>query len=65
MRRGAPSAVALTGTSALAADGSYSSTLGQVNGTTGTGTVTLDVVGDQATIDLQVSGLAETFQGAP
>ncbi|WP_247828874.1 hypothetical protein [Arthrobacter antioxidans] len=59
------SAVALTATSAMAADGSYSSTLGQVNGTTGTGTITVDVVGDQATVNLQVSGLAETFQGAP
>jgi hypothetical protein len=59
------SAVALAGSPAMAADGSYSSTLGQLNGTTGTGTVTLDVVGDQATINLQVSGLAETFQGAP
>ncbi|WP_394251515.1 hypothetical protein [Arthrobacter pityocampae] len=58
-------AVAMAGSPAMAADGSYSSTLGQVNGTTGTGTVTIDVVGDQATIDLQVSGLAETFQGAP
>ncbi|MHA7279025.1 hypothetical protein ACX80H_04655 [Arthrobacter sp. MDT2-2] len=59
------SAVALAGSPAMAADGSYSSTLGQLNGTTGTGTVTLDVVGDQATINLQVSGLAQTFQGAP
>ncbi|MFJ6001257.1 hypothetical protein [Arthrobacter sp. NPDC092385] len=58
-------AVALAGSPAIAADGSYSSTLGQLNGTTGTGTVTLDVVGDQATINLQVSGLAQTFQGAP
>jgi hypothetical protein len=57
--------VALSGAPALAADGTYSSTLGQLNGTTGTGTVTLDVVGDQATINLQVSGLAETFMGAP
>ncbi len=59
------SAVALAGSPAMAADGTYSSTLGQLNGTTGTGTVTLDVVGDQATINLQVSGLAQTFQGAP
>ncbi|KNC20219.1 hypothetical protein AC792_01780 [Arthrobacter sp. RIT-PI-e] len=58
-------AVALAGTPAMAADGTWSSTLGQLNGTTGTGTVTLDVVGDQATIDLQVSGLAETFMDAP
>jgi hypothetical protein len=58
-------ALALAASPALAADGSYSSTLGQLNGTTGTGTVTLDVVGDQATINLQVSGLAQTFMDAP
>lgn len=58
-------AVALAGSPAMAADGTYSSTLGQLNGTTGTGTVTLDVVGDQATVNLQVSGLAQTFMGAP
>ncbi len=58
-------AVAMAGSPALAADGSYSSTLGQLNGTTGTGTVTFDVVGDQATVNLQVSGLAETFMDAP
>jgi hypothetical protein len=60
------SAVALAGSPAMAAhDGSYSSTLGQLNGTTGTGTITLDVAGDQATVNLQVSGLAETFMDAP
>lgn len=58
-------AAALAASPALAADGTYSSTLGQLNGTTGTGTVTLDVAGDQATINLQVSGLAETFMDAP
>jgi hypothetical protein len=60
------SAVALAGSPAMAAhDGSYSSTLGQLNGTTGTGTITLDVAGDQATVNLQVSGLAQTFMDAP
>jgi hypothetical protein len=60
------SAVALAGSPAMAAhDGTYSSTLGQLNGTTGTGTITLDVAGDQATVNLQVSGLAETFMDAP
>lgn len=58
-------AVALAGSPAMAADGTYSSTLGQLNGTTGTGTVTIDVVGDQATINLQVSGLAQTFMDGP
>ncbi|WP_104182064.1 hypothetical protein [Arthrobacter sp. B0490] len=60
------SAVALAGSPAMAAhDGTYSSTLGQLNGTTGTGTITLDVAGDQATVNLQVSGLAQTFMDAP
>ncbi|WDF34165.1 hypothetical protein PTW37_04340 [Arthrobacter agilis] len=60
------SAVAMAGSPAMAAhDGTYSSTLGQLNGTTGTGTITLDVAGDQATVNLQVSGLAETFMDAP
>ncbi|THJ67928.1 hypothetical protein E8P82_03640 [Arthrobacter echini] len=58
-------AVAMAGSPALAADGTYSSTLGQLNGTTGTGTVTVDVAGDQATVNLQVSGLAETFMDGP
>ncbi len=60
------SAVALAGSPAMAAhDGTYSSTLGQLNGTTGTGSITLDVKGDQATVNLQVSGLAQTFMDAP
>ena len=60
------SAVAMAGSPAMAAhDGSYSSTLGQLNGTTGTGTITLDVAGDKATVNLQVSGLAQTFMDAP
>ncbi|WP_298253612.1 hypothetical protein [uncultured Arthrobacter sp.] len=58
-------AVAMASSPALAADGSYSSTLGQLNGTTGTGTVTVDVTGDQAKVNLQVSGLAETFMDGP
>ncbi|WP_026532472.1 CHRD domain-containing protein [Arthrobacter sp. H41] len=60
------STVALAGSPAMAAhDGTYSSTLGQINGTTGSGTITLDVTGDQAKLNLQVSGLAETFMGGP
>ena len=58
--------VAMAGAPAMAAhDGTYSSTLGQLNGTTGTGTITVDVAGDQATVNLPVSGLAETFMDAP
>ena len=48
-----------------AADGMYSSTLGQLNGTTGTGTITVDVTGSEATVNLEVSGLAETFMDGP
>ncbi|MBG6217188.1 hypothetical protein IWX75_001642 [Arthrobacter sp. CAN_A6] len=60
------STVAMAGAPAMAAhDGTYSSTLGQLNGTTGSGTITLDVTGDQAKVKLQVSGLAETFMDAP
>ncbi|MHA7191827.1 hypothetical protein ACX80N_16205 [Arthrobacter sp. MDT2-16] len=58
-------AVAMAGAPATAADASYSSTLGQLNGTTGTGSITVDVVGNQATVNLQVSGLAQTFMDAP
>jgi hypothetical protein len=57
--------LALSGSPAMAADGSYSSTLGQLNGSTGAGTITVDVKGDQATVNLQVSGLAETFMDGP
>ncbi|WP_026533842.1 MULTISPECIES: CHRD domain-containing protein [unclassified Arthrobacter] len=58
-------ALAMASSPAMAAEESYSSTLGQLNGTTGTGSITLDVHGDTATVDLQVSGLAETFMDAP
>jgi hypothetical protein len=58
-------AVAMAGSPAMAADGSYSSTLGQLNGTTGTGTITVDVTGNTAMVNLQVSGLAETFMDGP
>ena len=59
--------LALGGAPAMAdhATGSYSSTLGQLNGTTGTGTVTVDVQGTQATVNLTVNGLAETFMDGP
>ncbi|MHA7146724.1 CHRD domain-containing protein [Arthrobacter sp. TmT3-37] len=57
--------VAMAGAPAMAADASYSSTLGQLNGTTGTGTVTVDVQGTTATVNLQVNGLAETFMDGP
>ena len=61
------SAVAMAGAPAMAdhATGTYSSTLGQLNGTTGTGSITVDVKGSSATVNLQVKGLAETFMDAP
>ncbi|MBG6219076.1 hypothetical protein IWX75_003567 [Arthrobacter sp. CAN_A6] len=58
-------ALAMASSPAMAADESYSSTLGQLNGTTGSGTITVDVTGDKAKVNLQVSGLAETFMDAP
>ncbi|TKV28415.1 hypothetical protein FDK12_07035 [Arthrobacter sp. NamB2] len=62
----AVSAVAMAGSPAMAGhDGTYSSTLGQLSGTTGTGTVSISVQGDQAQLKLQVNGLAQTFMDAP
>lgn len=58
-------ALALSGSPAMAADQSYQSTLGQLNGSTGSGTITVDVTGNQAHVVLKVSGLAETFNDAP
>lgn len=59
--------LAMGGAPAMAdgADGTYSTNLGQLNGTTGTGSFTVTVEGNQATVDLQVSGLAETFMDGP
>ncbi|QNE15629.1 CHRD domain-containing protein [Pseudarthrobacter sp. NBSH8] len=58
-------ALALSSSPAMAADQSYQSTLGQINGSTGSGTVTVDVTGNQAHVVLNVSGLASTFMDAP
>lgn len=59
--------LALGGAPAMAdgADGTYSANLGQLSGTTGTGSFTVTVEGNQATVNLQVSGLAETFMDGP
>lgn len=59
--------LAMGGAPAMAdgADGTYSTNLGQLSGTTGTGSFTVTVEGNQATVDLQVSGLAETFMDGP
>ena len=58
-------AIALSGSPAMAADQSYQSTLGQINGSSASGTVTVDVTGNQAHVVLNVSGLAATFMDAP
>ena len=58
-------ALALSGSPAMAADESYQSTLGKINGSAASGTVTVDVTDDQAHIVLKVSGLAATFMDAP
>ncbi|QYF91050.1 hypothetical protein [Arthrobacter sp. PAMC25284] len=58
-------ALALSGAPAMAADESYQSTLGQINGSSASGTVTVDVTGNQAHAVLKVSGLAPTFMDAP
>lgn len=50
---------------AASGDTTYQATLDELNGSGGTGTVTIDVSGDQATVTETVSGLAETFNGAP
>ena len=58
-------ALAVSGSPAMAADHSYQSTLGQVNGSAGSGTVTVDVTGNQAHVVLKVSGMPATFMDAP
>lgn len=59
--------LAMGGAPAMAdgADGTYTSTLGQLSGTTGSANVTVTLQGNQATVHLQVSGLAETFMDGP
>ncbi|ASD24172.1 hypothetical protein B7495_18660 (plasmid) [Cryobacterium sp. LW097] len=52
-------AVAATG------DASYQGTLDSINGSNGSGTISIQVSGDQATVTETVSGLAETFDGKP
>ncbi|WP_309070954.1 hypothetical protein [Arthrobacter sp.] len=55
--------LAMGGAPAMAdgADGTYTSTLGQLSGTTGSATMTVTLQGNEATVDLRVSGLAEKF----
>lgn len=58
-------AIALSGSPAMAADQSYQSTLGQLNGSAGSGSITVDVKGNQAHVVLKVSGMPATFMDAP
>ena len=58
-------ALALSGSPAMAADQSYQSTLGQLNGSAGSGSITVDVKGNQAHVVLKVSGMPATFMDAP
>ncbi|WP_026543522.1 hypothetical protein [Arthrobacter sp. 35/47] len=60
-------ALAMAASPAMAdgADGSHSATLNELNGSGGTGSFWIDVNGDTASVDLQVSGLAEIFNDAP
>lgn len=58
-------AVALSSAPASAADKSYQSTLSPINGSSASGTITVDVTGNQAHAVLKVSGLAATFMDAP
>ena len=58
-------ALALAGGPASAADHTYQSTLSQINGSSASGTITVDVTGNQAHAVLKVSGLAPTFNNAP
>lgn len=60
-------ALAMAGAPAMAHDGAqhYQSTLGQINGSSASGTITVDVTGNQAHAVLKVSGLAPTFNDAP
>ncbi len=58
-------ALAVSGSPAMAADQSYQSTLGQLNGSAGSGSITVDVKGNQAHVVLKVSGMPATFMDAP
>lgn len=58
-------ALAMTAAPAIAAQDSYRATLNEINGSGGSGSLSLDVHGNHAAVDLQVSGLAETFMDGP
>lgn len=57
--------VALAGVSAAAGDPGYRATLRPLNQQTGSGTATVSLAGNVATVTLDYRGLAQTWQGAP
>lgn len=58
-----PLAMMPTAAHADHANGEYSSRLDAVNGSGGSGMVTVSIEGDQATVELSYTGLAEEFDG--
>ncbi len=60
-------AVAMSPSAAFAdhASGTYQTTLDPLNGSSGSGMATVSVDGEQATVDLNWSGLPQTFMDAP
>jgi hypothetical protein len=58
-------AVALSGSPAMAVDQSYQATLGQLNGSSGAGTIEVHVTGNEAHVILNVSGMPATFMDMP
>jgi hypothetical protein len=57
--------LAMPGIASAADATSYQAKLGALNGSSGSGSVTIQLSGDQATVTEKVSGLAKTFSGAP
>lgn len=60
-----PLALLPTAAQADHANGSYTARLDQLNDSGGSGMFSMTVEGDQATVNLSYSGLAETFDGGP
>ncbi len=58
-------ALALSGSPAMAVDQSYQATLGQLNGSSGSGTIEVHVTGNEAHVLLNVSGMPATFMDMP
>jgi hypothetical protein len=57
--------LAMPGIASAADATSYQAKLGALNGSSGSGSVTIQLNGDQATVTEKVSGLAKTFSGMP